>query len=51
MVESVKIVRNNQNYEKYKIMPQAKSPKMFKIAKNGQNGLKSTKMVPNGPKW
>ena len=24
---------------------------MVKIAKNGQNGLKWSKMVPTGPKW
>ena len=35
-----------QNGEKW-----SKSPKMVKIAKNGQNGLKSSKMVLNGLKW
>ena len=39
------MVKNGQNCQKW-----SKSPKMVKIAKNGQNGLKSSKMVPNGLK-
>ena len=39
------MVKNDQNGQKW-----SKSPKMVKIAKIGQNSLKSSKMVPNDPK-
>ena len=38
--------KNDQNCQKW-----SKSPKMVKIAKNGQNGLKWSKMVQNSSKW
>ena len=40
------MVKNGQRRQKW-----SKSPKMVKITKNGQNGLKSFKMVPNGLEW
>ena len=40
------MVKNGQNRQKW-----SKPPKMVKIAKNRQNGLKSSKMVPDGLKW
>ena len=40
------MVEHGQNRQKW-----SKSPKMAKIVNNGQNGLKSSKMVPNGLKW
>ena len=40
------MVKNGRNRQKW-----SKSPKMVKIAKIGQNILKSSKIVPNGPKW
>ena len=41
-----KMVKNDQNCQKW-----SKSPKMVKIVKNGKDGLKSYKIVPNELKW
>ena len=40
------MVKNGQKWSKG-----SKLPKMVKIAKNCQNGLKSSKIVQNGEKW
>ena len=43
MFQNGKNLRNGQKW--------SKSPKMVKMVKNGQNGLKWSKMVKNGQKW